>query len=106
MPGFLQSVLCHEFENVLEATATVHGWPFLLLHQQSMAGQTPCKTERNSAFRVGYQKEPGPFLSFLDIPDHLLVVAQVEKSGCIDYLGFIMQARSSDKASNSAFRAR
>jgi len=68
VPGFLQSVSCHEFESVLEATATVHGWPFLLFDLQSMAGQTPCKTERNQAFRVGYQKDAKPFPVFPRYP--------------------------------------
>jgi hypothetical protein len=55
-----------------------------------------------SAFRKPFRA----FLSFLDIPDSLLAVAQAEESGCADYFGFIMQARTSDKGSNSAFRAR
>ena len=65
MPEFLQPVLCHEFENVFEARAKGHReaavTPFGLT---SMAGQTPCKTERNPGFRVGYQKATTPFPVF------------------------------------------
>ena len=48
--GSLQIVLWHEFEDVLEATTMVRGSPFDAFRQRSIAGQTPCKTDRNLVF--------------------------------------------------------
>ena len=82
------------------------GRPSLFKISKVWQGRHLAKQTEILLSELAIKKTPIPFLSFLDIPDRLLGVAQAEKSGCIDYLGFIMQARSSDKASNSAFRAR
>lgn len=103
----LQVVLWHEFEDVLEATTMVHESPFVASHQRSIAGQTPCKTDRNLVFESSSIQitPPRPSLSFPVTPDSLRVATQVKKSGCRSYLDLNMWVRSSDEVSKSAFRA-
>ena len=76
MPGFLQSVLRHEFENVLEVTAKFYGvtvphFRIIKVWQgRRLAKQTEIQLSESAR-----RKPVRPFLAFLDVPDPLLAVA-------------------------------
>ncbi len=66
--GLLWVVLWHGFDDVLEAATMVHGSPFVAFRQRSIAGQTPCKTDRNLVFESSsIQITTSPFPVF---PSH------------------------------------